>query len=63
MKEGSGNRVSFIFLCGTVEETSDHVLCECEALAHLGSFFLDLEDVMNLSMGAIWNYGKGTGLL
>jgi hypothetical protein len=43
------------------------MLCECEALAslrhaNLGSFFLDPEDVMNLSMVAIWNYGKGTGL-
>ena len=55
-------------MCGTEEETSVHILCECEALASLrhayvSSFFLDREDVMNLSMGAIWNYGKGTGLL
>jgi len=54
--------------CGTEEETSVHVLCECEALtslryAYLGSFFLDPEDVTNLSMGAIWNFGRGTGLL
>jgi len=54
--------------CGTEEETSVHVLCKCEALAslrhtNLGSFFLDPKDVMNLSMGAIWNLGKGTGLL
>jgi hypothetical protein len=54
--------------CGTEEETSVHVLCEYEALAslrhtNLGSFFLDPEDVMNLSTGAIWNFGKGTGLL
>jgi len=53
---------------GTEEETSVHVLCECEALAslrhaYLGSFFLDPEDVTDLSMGAIWNFGKGTGLL
>ena len=52
----------------TEEETSVHILCECEALAslrhtYLGSFFLDPEDVMNLRMGAIWNFGKGTGLL
>ena len=43
---------------GTEEETSVHMLCECEALASLrhaclGSFFLDPEDVTNLSMGAI----------
>jgi len=31
--------------------------------AYLGSFFLDPEDVSNLSMGSIWNFGKGTGLL
>jgi hypothetical protein len=54
--------------CGTEEETSVHVLCECEALAslrhvRLGSFFLDSEDVTNPSMGAIWNFGKRTGLV
>jgi len=54
--------------CGTEEETSVHILCACEAMASLGharldSFFLDPEDIMNLRMGAIWNYGKGTGRL
>jgi hypothetical protein len=53
--------------CGTEEETSAHSLCECGALAslrhtHLGSFFLDPEDINKLSIGAIWNFGKGTGL-
>jgi hypothetical protein len=53
---------------GTEEETLVHVLCECEALAslrhtYLGSFFLDREDIMKLFIGAIWNFGKGTGLL
>jgi len=53
--------------CGTEEETSLHILCECEALAsfrytHLGSFFLD-QDTGKLSTGAIWNFAKGTGLL
>ena len=53
---------------GTEEETSDHTLCECEALAslrhtHLGSFFLDPEDIRKLIMGVIWNFAKGTGLL
>jgi len=53
--------------CGTEEETSFHILCECEALAslrytYLGSFFLNPEDVGNLGMGAIWNFAKGTGL-
>jgi hypothetical protein len=36
--------------CGTEEETSVHILCECEALAslrytYLGSFFLDPVDI------------------
>jgi hypothetical protein len=52
--------------CGTEEETTVHILCECESLvslrgAHLGSFFLDPEDVRKLSIGAVWNFGKGTG--
>jgi len=29
----------------------------------MGSFFLDPEDIEKLSTGAIWNFGKGTGLL
>jgi hypothetical protein len=54
--------------CGTEEETSVHVLCECEALAslrhaYLGSFFLDLEEIRELGMGAISNFAKGTGFL
>ena len=54
--------------CGTEEETSVHILCECEALAsrrhtYLGSFFLDHEDIRKLNIGVIWNFAKGTGLL
>jgi len=54
--------------CGTEEETSVYILCECVALAslrytYLGCFFLDLEDIRELGMGAIWNFDKGTGLL
>ena len=54
--------------CGTEEETSVHVLCECEALAslrhaHLGSFILDPVDIRKLSIGANRNLRKGTGLL
>jgi hypothetical protein len=50
--------------CVTEEETSVHVLCECEALAslrhrYLGSFFLNPEDIRVLGVGAIWNFGKG----
>jgi hypothetical protein len=54
--------------CGTEEEISVHVLCECEVLAslrltHLGSLFLNPEDIRKLNIRAIWNFGKGTGLL
>ena len=54
--------------CGTEEETSVYILCECEALAslrhtYLGFFFLNPEDIRKLNMGAIWKFAKGTGLL
>jgi hypothetical protein len=54
--------------CGAGEESSVHILCECEALAslrhtYLGSFFLDPEDIRVLGVGAIWNFAEGTGLL
>jgi len=54
--------------CGTEEETSVHILCDCEALAllrhtHLGSFFLDPEDIRKLIIGAIWNFDKEIGLI
>jgi hypothetical protein len=53
--------------CGVEEETSAHILCECEALAslrhaYLGSFFLELEDIRSLGLGANWNYSKVAGL-
>ena len=53
--------------CGTEEETSVHIWCNCEALASLGhtnlvSFFLEPDDIRKLSTGAIWNFAKGTGL-
>jgi hypothetical protein len=49
--------------CEAEEETSAHILCECEALVSLrlvclGSFFLDPEDITNLSLGAIQNCKK-----
>ena len=49
------------------EETSAHVLCECEALAslrhmYLGSFFLEPEDVKSISLGAVWSFSRATGL-
>ena len=53
--------------CGVREETSVHILCECEALvslrhAYLRSFFLEPEDIKCLGLGAIWNFSKVTGL-
>ena len=53
--------------CGVREETSAYILCECEALAslrqaHLGSFFLEPEDIRRTVFGAIWTYSKATGL-
>jgi len=54
--------------CGTEDESSVHILCECEALASLrhsflGSFFLEHpEDIKSLSLGASWNLIKGTWL-
>jgi len=49
--------------CGVGEETSAHILCECEALvslrhAYLGSFYLEPEDIRSFGLGAIWNYSK-----
>ena len=52
----------------TEEETSGHILCECEVLAslryiYLGSFFLDPDDFKKLDVGAIWHFGNATGLI
>jgi hypothetical protein len=52
--------------CGTENETSVHILCHCEALASLrhaclGSLFWT-QRILSLSMGAIWNFSKSTGL-
>jgi hypothetical protein len=53
--------------CGSEVETSAHVLCQCEALAslrhaYLDSFFLEPENIKNISLGAIWSFSKATGL-
>ena len=53
--------------CGTEDENSAHILCECEDLAslkhaYLGSVFLEPEDIKNISLGAIWNFSKATGI-
>jgi len=49
--------------CGAEEEISAHILCGCEALAslrhtYLGSYLLEPEDIMSISLGAIWNLVK-----
>jgi hypothetical protein len=54
--------------CGVKEETSGHILCECEALVslrhvYLGSFLLEPEDIKSISLGAIWNFSKASGVL
>ena len=48
-------------------ETSTHILCECEALAssryvHLGSLFLEPEDIQIISLGAVRDFSKVMGL-
>jgi len=53
--------------CGAEDETSAHILCECEALAslryaYMGSFFLMPEDFKSISFGSISNFSKSTGL-
>jgi hypothetical protein len=53
--------------CGAEEVTSAYTLCECEAFAslrhvRLASFILEPGDVKSVSLGAVWNFSKGTGL-
>jgi len=53
--------------CGVEDETSAHILCECEAFAslihvYLGSFYLEPEDIKSISLGAVWNFIEATGL-
>ena len=53
--------------CGAEDKTSAHIRCECEALAsfrhaYLGSFFLESENMKSISVGAISNFSKATGL-
>ena len=53
--------------CGVKEETSAHILCQCETLAslrhaHLSSFFLEPEDIRRIGLRAIWTYSRSKGL-
>ena len=50
-----------------MEETSAHILCECEALAslrhaYLGSFFLEPKDIQSIRLEAIWSFSKASEL-
>ena len=48
--------------CGAEDETSAHILCECEALISLKHVylvsFLEPEDIKSTSLGTIWNFNK-----
>jgi hypothetical protein len=53
--------------CGVKDETSAHILCECEALAslrhaYLDSFFLEPKDIKSVRLEAIWSFSKASGL-
>jgi len=53
--------------CEAEDETSAHILCECEAFAslrhaHLASYFLEPKDIKSIILEAIWNLSKVTGL-
>ena len=53
--------------CAVREQTSAHILRDCEALAslrhaYLASFFLEPEDITSVGLGAIWKFSKATGL-
>jgi hypothetical protein len=52
--------------CGAEDETSAHILCECETLAslrhvYLGSFFLEPEDIKSTIWGPSGTLGKQQG--
>jgi hypothetical protein len=49
--------------CGAQDETSAHILRECEALVslrhvYLGPFILETGDIKGISLVAIWNFSK-----
>jgi hypothetical protein len=52
--------------CGAEDETSAHILCECDALASLRCVYLgsslEPEDIKSVSLGAVRNFSKATGL-
>ena len=49
------------------QETSSHILCECEALTssryvQLGSLFFEPQDIQRISLGTIRDFSKVTWL-
>ena len=53
--------------CGAEDETSAHILCECEAVAslrhvYLGSLFLEPEDIKSVSLRSHLELSKAMGL-
>jgi hypothetical protein len=57
----------FCTRCKAEDQPSAHILCEGEALASLRRafldyFFLEPDDIKNISLGVIWKFGKVTGL-
>ena len=56
-----------LYLSALIRTASHPDMREYEALtslrhAYLGSFFMKPEDIKNISLGALWNFGKVTGL-
>jgi hypothetical protein len=54
--------------CGAEDETSAHILCQCEALAsirhaHLGSSFLEPEDIKIQNLGPSGTSARQQGSL
>jgi hypothetical protein len=51
---------------GAQDDTSAHILCECEAFAslryvYLGCFSFESEDIKSIILGVIWSFSKVTG--
>jgi hypothetical protein len=55
------------YVMGLGRKPQPMCLCECEASAtlrhiYLGTFFMDPKDSRGLSLGAVWNFFRRTGL-
>ena len=54
-------------LCGQSEETAEHILCECDALAlprmkHFKEYVITVNQVRNLKIRNILNFARDSGL-